>query len=1195
MDTNFSINVYHQDWIDKIKINKDILYKESNPDIKTDDFFINEHFLKIKWNNKIDYFLSIDEINYYHHCSRYYDIFFKNYSYYFITDKFSQKLLLACHYINICYDLNNIEMYYFFDLNNDEFILYDEKNENYSVYVLFLNKYYEKNYFNTNFKKLNIDNDTFNNEIIINLNNNIFYNNVNINGFYINYGNYLNLKYLNKNFLYIKENNIYKYLETKNNFTNLEEFNFKLIKNKENTIIFIFNCINNHELLFYLSNNDFNLIVFDNLKNKHSNSIYQNLNIVYYKNQEDINFILNKIEKMKKIKYYFSNIDNIIINNKYNLHNNIEFPNLVNLFNIQSKSTKFEQFKKKSNFNYIKEDIKFIKNSKIPKILHFIWLGENQFPNLYNLFLNSWIDKYPDFLFCFWNDDNIFELFNQNIFDKSLTYAQKSDILRYEILYFYGGIYIDSDCYSIKNLENLLNNIDFFSGYESDKYIAIGLMGFSKNNEYLKKYIINLELNYHIYSDKNIPFQTGPVYFTQFYENFINEFNNYKFFEPNTFYNYSFQNKLNNLPIIFKTNNYSYHSWGFSWDENKIHKRFNCYHLIKFIYNNIIHSVDEVENKKNHNCLKTISEYYKNLIFYKKNKNINNKINVINIIGYFFTGGIEKYILDIDKYGDHKKFNYILLYLNKKQYNLKPNLQNITFYSYFDNKELITLLNILDPTIIIDHYSQYIDYNIYYHNIYNNITIHLIHSAINYNKDISTLKINKCIHLYNENNKNPSWNKIKNNYYNTLGINLNQNNDITKIINMKQQNLKKNNYIIIAIIGRIVEEKIPIDFFEKLCKLSNNCKNICIQIYGSQNNIFNSSYNIKFNNLIKESSIEFYGQLDYKDIYKIYEKINYILIPSKFETGSYTCLEAISYGIPIICRNNYGLKKIIKNNISGHLLNNDDEIIEKIKYLNEDNILHNNYIIYNESLKYNIIDKISRFEDIIEQNISNKNLVIVTSVLNISKKSLSYYSIRSMFNIEERFKQTKKTIKTIKKYIPNYFILFCECSDLTNYDYIEKYLKNNVDVYNNYNEDKEVKNNIESIYKGSGENSLMIKAIEHINDNNLIFDNVFKISARYFLNDDFKFTNYNNCNNQFSLWDNNFESYATLFYKIKFKYLNLLNECFLGFINKLKNGEALEILINKYFNLYMNYQNIIILEKHNISGYLSTEGYFFTI
>ena len=65
--------------------------------------------------------------------------------------------------------------------------------------------------------------------------------------------------------------------------------------------------------------------------------------------------------------------------------------------------------------------------------------------------------------------------------------------------------------------------------------------------------------------------------------------------------------------------------------------------------------------------------------------------------------------------------------------------------------------------------------------------------------------------------------------------------------------------------------------------------------------------------------------------------------------------------------------------------------------------------------------------------------------------------------------------------------------------------------------------------------------------------------------------------------------------KIKFKYLNLLNYCFELFVPKLKNGETLEILINNYFNKYMNYQNITILDKLNISGNLSTEGYFFTI
>ena len=41
--------------------------------------------------------------------------------------------------------------------------------------------------------------------------------------------------------------------------------------------------------------------------------------------------------------------------------------------------------------------------------------------------------------------------------------------------------------------------------------------------------------------------------------------------------------------------------------------------------------------------------------------------------------------------------------------------------------------------------------------------------------------------------------------------------------------------------------------------------------------------------------------------------------------------------------------------------------------------------------------------------------------------------------------------------------------------------------------------------------------------------------------------------------------------------------CFELFVPKLKNGETLEILINNYFNKYMNYQNITILDKLNIN------------
>ena len=1192
------INVYHKDWDSRINIQNNNLLKVSNNE-ETSNFFINEHFLKITWNNNcIDYFLSCDEINFYQYCEKYYHVFFKNFSHYFIFDNHKTKLFLANHIFNICYDLNNIELYYFFNIHNDEFILHNEENNSNKIYIHFLNKYYEKSYFNQNYKILQINDIEFNN-IIISIHDNNFYAELNIKGYYKIYGIYLQLNYLNKCFIYELKNNIYEKINVDQNYQYIEDFDFKKIMNNSKTILFITNNIINNDLIYYLSTHGYNIIFFDNIKNKKYNNIYHNIKIIYYKNNIDIDFIKNEIDNLHKILYYFSNINDFEIQNKINLYStNLKFKNLIKLidFNIKFNDTNFNKFLEINNLELL-ENIEYIKNSNIPKIIHFVWIGDNQFPEQYYLFLNSWIKKYNDFIFCFWNDNNLIKLFNQNIYDKSITYAQKSDIARYEILYHYGGIYVDSDFFSIKNIEKLLENIDFFSGFESKDFIAIGLMGFNKNNEYLKKIILNIELNYYIYNSKNIPNQTGPVYFTNFYNHYVKDFQKYKFFDPNYFYNYSFQNKENKDPIVFNKDTFCYHNWGYSWDLNKYHNKYIFYYLIKQIINNDLKPIDNKNFEMNDNTnLLDLSNYYKEKIFFKHSDVLkSNKKNIIHIMGYFFTGGIEKFIIDINEYGNHNEFNYILLFLNDKRHNIVTKLNNFKCYHFQDNYELINLLKILDPDLILDHYSQYIDYNIYQNNIFQNITIHVMHSAINYNNDISKLKIQKCLHLYKENNMHDSWKQIEMNYYNSLGIKLNNKNELKNIINLKKDLLKKNKYIIIGIVGRIVEEKIPLSFLKKLCELSIKKKNIRIQIYGSQNNILDTNYNNEFDELIEESNIEIYGQFDYNEIYKIYQKINYLLIPSKFETGSYTCLEALSYGIPIIARNNYGLKYIIKNNITGHLLENDDEIIEKIKYLYFDNLINNNSIIYNESLKYNIVDKINNIENIIKNNISEKNLIIITSVLNISKNKLSYIDTRSVFNIEDRFKQTKLTIDSIKKYIPNYFIIFSECSNLDDYPNIEKYIKDNVNIFLNFNDDQHVKKQVDSIYKGSGENKIMLKTIEYIKNNNLVFDNIFKISGRYYLNEKFNFQNYNNNFNQFTLWDYNFKSYCTLFYKIKYKYLNLIQNIFLHIKNDLEKGNALEILFNQYFNSFMRFHNIDILDIHNVSGNLSTEGYFFTI
>ena len=60
------------------------------------------------------------------------------------------------------------------------------------------------------------------------------------------------------------------------------------------------------------------------------------------------------------------------------------------------------------------------------------------------------------------------------------------------------------------------------------------------------------------------------------------------------------------------------------------------------------------------------------------------------------------------------------------------------------------------------------------------------------------------------------------------------------------------------------------------------------------------------------------------------------------------------------------------------------------------------------------------------------NLVVILSVLNPPKTPFCYISTRSVFSIQERFQQSMNTIKSVRQYIPNCFIVFSECSEIEN-------------------------------------------------------------------------------------------------------------------------------------------------------------------
>ncbi|MBA2307625.1 hypothetical protein H0W26_05845 [Candidatus Dependentiae bacterium] len=94
----------------------------------------------------------------------------------------------------------------------------------------------------------------------------------------------------------------------------------------------------------------------------------------------------------------------------------------------------------------------------IPKIVHQIWVGPHQPPAIFKESQKS-IQKYlPDWEYKLWTDADIptLDLYNKKFYDLSTNYGEKADILRYELLYKYGGVYLDVDIILLKPLDSLL-------------------------------------------------------------------------------------------------------------------------------------------------------------------------------------------------------------------------------------------------------------------------------------------------------------------------------------------------------------------------------------------------------------------------------------------------------------------------------------------------------------------------------------------------------------------------------------------------------------------------------------------------------------------------------------------------------------------------------------------------------------------
>lgn len=131
----------------------------------------------------------------------------------------------------------------------------------------------------------------------------------------------------------------------------------------------------------------------------------------------------------------------------------------------------------------------------IPKIIHYCWFGKNPLPKSAIKCIESWKKYCPDYEIIEHNEDN-YDITKYN-YTKEAYEAKKwafvSDVARLDILYNYGGIYLDTDVEIIKPIDDLLESSGFM-GFEDKKQVASGLgMGAIKNSQIIKLMLSSYE------------------------------------------------------------------------------------------------------------------------------------------------------------------------------------------------------------------------------------------------------------------------------------------------------------------------------------------------------------------------------------------------------------------------------------------------------------------------------------------------------------------------------------------------------------------------------------------------------------------------------------------------------------------------------------------------------------------------------
>jgi len=217
----------------------------------------------------------------------------------------------------------------------------------------------------------------------------------------------------------------------------------------------------------------------------------------------------------------------------------------------------------------------------IPKVIHYIWVGDKALTPLAEKCISSWRSHLLDYEFRFWQEANMpshvmDHPYVQTMYQKK-KWAFVADYIRFWALYREGGIYLDTDTEVIKSLNPLLEH-DVFFGRTKDGFVAAGVIGAVPGHQVIKDILNIYDQDTDFNTDRTSPRTVSTVLAHNHYHDVV--IYDYQYFNPCDEGEECNQDKLDRA--------YTINHWAESWVPfaklRKILRRLGIIRLLKSFY-----------------------------------------------------------------------------------------------------------------------------------------------------------------------------------------------------------------------------------------------------------------------------------------------------------------------------------------------------------------------------------------------------------------------------------------------------------------------------------------------------------------------------------------------------------------------------------------------------------------------------------